>query len=55
MAVWRSGRPWLPMQRVNLLPTWMPPPHTSRESSTVIAPCISPANAMGIFHVEPGG
>src|SRR5687768_1569302 len=43
------------MQRVNLLPTVIPPPHIMFESSRVIAPCCSPAIAIGIFHVDPGG
>ena len=47
--------PWLPMQRVNLVPLVMPPPHARFEFLTVIAPCSSPDIAIGIFHVEPGG
>jgi hypothetical protein len=43
------------MQRVNLLPMVMPPPHTRFEFFVVMAPCSSPATAIGIFHVEPGG
>src|ERR1043165_1623004 len=55
MAVRKSGVPWLPMQRVNLLPTIMPPPQTMFECSMVIAPCCNPATDIGIFQVDPGG
>ena len=55
MAVRRSGAPWLPMQRVNLLPICMPPPHTRCEFFKVIALCCNPAVAIRIFQVEPGG
>src|SRR5881398_1704833 len=43
------------MQRVNLFPTWIPPPHTRFECSMVIAPCCSPATDIGTFQVDPGG
>jgi hypothetical protein len=55
MAVRSGGLPWWPMQRVNLLPIWMPPPQTRFEFFIVMAPCCKPATPIGIFHVEPGG
>src|SRR2546426_6673521 len=56
MAKWILGDPRLPpMQRVNLFPIVMPPPHTRFESSSVMTPCCNPAVAINGFQVEPGG
>ena len=55
MANESGGEPWLPMQRVNLLPIVMPPPQATFECATVITPCCSAPTDSGIFQVEPGG